>query len=704
MSVFIRQEPTSPNVAYTKLLYVVTGSSTVNNPQHKFVCDINDFNGNLISRLRQSANKSGSAVFDISVPIRARLKPDDTSVLKTTTIIPVTKSGDNDNITSYDQFNIAFGEEWGVSTSSSVVVYDGNGSVGDPAVSASNISIFRGTVEPYKYGWFNPTTTSTASALPESSSFSGSLTLYNYETTGTTLPGTSSYADTNLLVSSSITESRLFFAETSASFDYSGSTVFHVEVYSAGVSSSAYTYQLIIDNLTDQLRVATFTGVTGSAGPGTQVLISTDFTASVDKVYGIRAAGVWTSSFSPPVLTAGYSGSDNADWESSLYPMWPGYYVNASGSDSTIGYEIIENKTSTTTPSTRLQVWPNETAFSASLPQPINPPNLTSPVIQSWNFNFNYGQIGWAGIAAGQNDNNILLTNWCSQDLLSIDDNSYYEKYMKPVADTDYACYSFLNTSGSADIEIGWKTFSDPNLNTGSNSYIWTGSKYPGGGVVNDVIPALAEVSGSGSTVPFITIPGGMAQLNELDGPLNDWVVGEISVVGTALSASSSESIDHSFYFYRDNPCDYEDRFNFAFINEYGVWDTIGFNTTAVRRNATINTRAEFRNAEASYDSSISLYDVQARGIQQYYLSQEDEYEVTTPYILDFETPRGYFNQSNFYKELVTSPNVMLQVDSEFVPIIITNSNFRYRTNIKGQKQFTVTIRFKYSNKRRSRT
>ena len=105
------------------------------------------------------------------------------------------------------------------------------------------------------------------------------------------------------------------------------------------------------------------------------------------------------------------------------------------------------------------------------------------------------------------------------------------------------------------------------------------------------------------------------------------------------------------------------------------------------------------------YNTSIPSYSPYNRGFEQYYLSQDYKYEITTDYIAGVNSQlAGDFSIENFYQELFTSPNVMLQVDDTFIPINLTNSSFRYKTNKKAQKKYQVKIQYEFSNKPRSRT
>ena len=125
---------------------------------------------------------------------------------------------------------------------------------------------------------------------------------------------------------------------------------------------------------------------------------------------------------------------------------------------------------------------------------------------------------------------------------------------------------------------------------------------------------------------------------------------------------------------------------------------------TPTNKNAVITERNEYLKPAANYNSN-GAYSVYNRGFEQYFLSQNYRYQITSDPIIDrLSTINGQYSTADYYSELIYSPNVMLQVGTTFVPINITNSSFRYRTNIKSQKVFQVTIQYEMSNKPRSRT
>ncbi len=176
--------------AYTKLMYAVVSSKN-ELPQYKYVCDVLDYNDNLISRLKQPANEQLYGIFNVAVPCRGKLEEDTTLYLQDPTA-SIGKDSPAD-IKSYKQFKVKFGEEYGTSPSSSVTIYDGNGSVGNPAVSSSDLVLNRAVWEPWNEQQF----ISSSQPPTYENSGTGSLNFFVYEATG------SDYVDVNLRVNGS---------------------------------------------------------------------------------------------------------------------------------------------------------------------------------------------------------------------------------------------------------------------------------------------------------------------------------------------------------------------------------------------------------------------------------------------------------------------------------------------------------------------
>jgi hypothetical protein len=140
MAITINQQPTSPGMANSDLLFSVTGNSS--QPQYQFVCDIYiSGSATRVQRIKQQPNPSGNGVFNVGQIIHSYLESD--NIWKTS------KFATADEVAK--RFRVLFGEEYGTSLSSSVVVYNGiTATPGDPAKSGSAYYyLVNGLVEPY---------------------------------------------------------------------------------------------------------------------------------------------------------------------------------------------------------------------------------------------------------------------------------------------------------------------------------------------------------------------------------------------------------------------------------------------------------------------------------------------------------------------------------------------------------------------------
>lgn len=181
MAITITQQPTYPNVTYTDLVYVVS-SSLYGNPQYQYVMDITQ-GGTILSRIKQYPNPAGVGVFNPARILSDYLEYD----LSWTT-------DDFTPVTSVQDFTIKFGEEYGTSPSSSVILYDGRGFAGNPAISGSTSTVFPGIVDPnngISYNWLDSGSavllTDRPDNIPVASSDIFSVTAYNGTGTSKTL-------------------------------------------------------------------------------------------------------------------------------------------------------------------------------------------------------------------------------------------------------------------------------------------------------------------------------------------------------------------------------------------------------------------------------------------------------------------------------------------------------------------------------------
>ena len=137
MAYTITQKPTTPNAAYTRLLYVVSGSTNTTKPQFQYVMDVYESGStDLIKRTTQTINPAGVAVFDPSRIMQGQLS-DDYS-WKISSVTPFNSSSKT--------FRLEFGESYAASISSSAGVIDN--------IARTTTEVFSGIVEP-NAGAFN---------------------------------------------------------------------------------------------------------------------------------------------------------------------------------------------------------------------------------------------------------------------------------------------------------------------------------------------------------------------------------------------------------------------------------------------------------------------------------------------------------------------------------------------------------------------
>ena len=162
MAITIRQSPTQPNMVNNNLIYAVTSNSS-SAPQYQYVADLT-LSGSaiLLQRVKQQPNPNAVGVFDMGSIISNYLNSDNN--WKTALFATASQAA--------KRFQVKFGEEYGTSSSSSVILYTGVGAVtGSPAVTASNyFYVLDGLVDPNdKINW----------NWPSGSYFTGSITPNN---------------------------------------------------------------------------------------------------------------------------------------------------------------------------------------------------------------------------------------------------------------------------------------------------------------------------------------------------------------------------------------------------------------------------------------------------------------------------------------------------------------------------------------------
>jgi len=162
-------------------------------------------------------------------------------------------------------------------------------------------------------------------------------------------------------------------------------------------------------------------------------------------------------------------------------------------------------------------------------------------------------------------------------------------------------------------------------------------------------------------------------------GYTGNWEYIEVEVSGVAR-------LNQYRYTAYDQPV--KEKLRFAFINKYGVYDY--FNVyNPVRRSVDL-TRQNVTLPFVDYSSGTSVYDISRRGDTNYYTDIKDKFEVTTQ-LLDKEN-------ANWLEQLLESPEVYIQRQDDFVPVVITNASYTSNNDQARNKLFEYTITFEPSN------
>lgn len=177
MSITIQQYAGQLNLANSDMLWEVTSNSS-SAAQYQYVCALQDGCGSVLTTIKQQPNPSGKGVFNLGRIVKQYLEGDEYALEVMSGSVG---SLFNKNTQTAKFFKVAFGEEYGTSTSSSVTSYTGVGATTGSAAFTGSIPyyyILNGTLDP-NYGSFNWDTSSFFKMLttPSSASFNHSVAL-----------------------------------------------------------------------------------------------------------------------------------------------------------------------------------------------------------------------------------------------------------------------------------------------------------------------------------------------------------------------------------------------------------------------------------------------------------------------------------------------------------------------------------------------
>lgn len=746
MAIIITQEPISPNVSYTKLMYVASGSGTTSNPQYKYVVDVFESGSTTrLARLKTPANPDGVGVFDVSSIIQDDLGYDENWY----------HPGVISNVSASRLFQLKFGEEYAASESGSVEIYDGEGSLGDPSVTSSVALIFKGIVDPTIYNSYN----------------------FNQDPFDT---GSMGYDEGR---GPRLSDSPFGYSEQQDIISLSDSDYHTISVL--GQLDSGYRFlaascsveyaEFIPSQSFGFAQYGLFTPndiVTIGCGPNnfrssSIAEVSSSFTGSwaayvVDLIY-TGSGGQISSSY--------YFGNDE-------YNLG-GFYVDAEPLTTFITQGGLINCRSNLLGFGDVNdAMAAGGLFSGSGPyqEGTEKWNGTTWALAANMIKKRANGVGGGGVQAFGNSADSGIVNGGFSDGAPIgEDESYTCEEYDGVGWTLIANMNNARMNGSsigtvgAGLTVGG-LFQD-GMTTASEAYngtVWTNGpampvgkvRMAGAGTYSDGLfwgsgpvaspPAPPGENNNtllwnGSTwtldAPLPTPPfdpednligagagndasGAGGYFNVLTQHWNgttwvagsnfiQWVAGaaagntgDVLFYGGKWGVSQETCIPQQVYSalgsrllpydLKQSPTTYPVCYpptKFAFINNYGVWDYVQIIYPINK--VTDLKRESVSLPNANYSDTTSIYDISKRGKTTYYTKPKSKYNITTGYL-----PQG---EADWWPQLIESPSVFIQENGTFVGIIVTNKSYKHKTNPKGQKVFQYKIEFEYANNDRAR-
>lgn len=249
--------------------------------------------------------------------------------------------------------------------------------------------------------------------------------------------------------------------------------------------------------------------------------------------------------------------------------------------------------------------------------------------------------------------------------------NSPEELYIRP---SDYGTLSLMNISGSNVTRVFYSVFSED-----------------GSFITNQLI-----FNNVGITSPqdkLIHIPIGPKNL-ENDNNLSiltgtSWSYYLVKIENNILQTLDTKKV------YRLDDCIEQNGTRFAFINKFGVYDY--FTATLTKTETQSYNQDTYEQSFIDYSTTNGLipFNESRRGTTIYNKENNPTFTAQTDWLKTEEV--------DWLIELFQSPEVYIQEEEQFIPVVITNTTAQKKTNPRGQKLFTYNIEFKLSNPKRAR-
>ena len=249
--------------------------------------------------------------------------------------------------------------------------------------------------------------------------------------------------------------------------------------------------------------------------------------------------------------------------------------------------------------------------------------------------------------------------------------------------DIFYIQVGVYNSAGSNIQNFGWF-----NLNSGS---INGGPRLLDTQYYNDVYGSLTDGQ------RLIHIAAGPQNFADAGNTLNaNWYSYKVTLVGQEGPGVEDNGAQYAEkWFTKQTPeCDYNGT-RFAFLNEVGGWDYFTF-PYADSKSDNI-TRQTYEQTFVNYSTTTNgvTYDKSRRGSKVYSISYQESRVAESDFLSQAE--------ADWLRELVESPEVFVQSGTDFLPVVVEDTAFTYKTNPRSQKLYRLTLRYRMANTRRSR-
>ena len=267
------------------------------------------------------------------------------------------------------------------------------------------------------------------------------------------------------------------------------------------------------------------------------------------------------------------------------------------------------------------------------------------------------------------------------QTLSIINANFFGEEFN--AQDIFYIQVSVYNSAGSNIQNFGWFNLDSGSINGGPRLL---STQY-----YNDVYGSVTDGD------RLIYVAAGPQNFADAGNTLNtSWASYRIQLMGQEGPGIEDGGAQYAekWFTKQEGECGYSGT-RFAFLNELGGWDYFTFEYADGKSDNI--TRQTYDKTFVPYNTTTNSapYNMSNRGSKVYSISYQESRVAESDYLSQAE--------ADWLRELVESPEVYIQSGTDFLPVVITDTNFTYKTNPRSQKMYRLTIRYTMANTRRSR-